>query len=533
MKHTFKHALFILAIVLAGCTCATTVLAQETEGCNLSAWVMQQKPNSTRTLEMPPPVLRDTVLTIYGAQNHISIPAGFTMTVFADSLLFCRGLACSPDGVIYATAYDGDVYALPDHNHDGIADSTIIVATGLNDPHGISFYKGQLYVSNDSALYRIVTNGVSRVAQSMVRIASLPITGDHHSRNFVIDTINNADKIYLQIGSDGNFDTNDVAHRAQIVEMNPDGSDYHTYATGVRNAVGMDIDPRTGALWVNNNGMDNIYEGIYPDSNLDLQLTANNPSESIYLVCNGANYGWPYCYAFQLRNPQQPWVNLDTNIVEKFDGPVAEVLAHSAPLGLHFYRGTKFPALYHNAIFQCYHGSWDRTPPAPPRVTVMWADTDGHNARVTDFVNGFEVLGPNADSNTSYYFGRPVSVIEGADSALYVSDDQNGVVYRIAYTGGESSVAPSEAAMSFNLANPVPNPAENVLSVNLTLGLPAVVRAEVFDEIGNTVQAIVGGEMSSGVHALSVDASKLPSGSYILRVTAGGEVVSRSFVIER
>ncbi len=503
----------------------------DSEGCSLSAWVMQQQPHSTRTLEAPPPVLRDTVITINEAQQHISLPLGFTMTVFARNILFCRGLACSPDGVIYATAYDGDVYALPDPNHTGFADSTIIVATSLNDPHGIGFYKGKLYVSNDSALYRFVTSDTSRVAQSMIRIASLPITGDHHSRNFVIDSIKG--KIYLQIGSDGNFDTNDVAHRAQIVEMNLDGSDYRTFATGTRNPVGMDLDPRTDALWVNNNGMDDLFEGIFPDNNLDLQLTANNPSESIYLVCDGANYGWPYCYGFRLRNPQQPWASLDTDIVQTFDGPVAEVLAHSAPLGLHFYRGTKFPALYHNAIFQCYHGSWDRTPPAPPRITVMWADTDGKNARVTDFVNGFDVLGPNADSNTATYFGRPVSIIEGADSALYVSDDVEGCVYRIAYTGSESSVAPTPDAMRFAVANPVPNPATNGLSAELTLSESAIVRAEVFDEVGNTVEIIIEHEMSAGKHTLTVDTSKLSSGNYILRVTSGGEVVSRSFIIER
>jgi hypothetical protein len=226
-------------------------------------------------------------------------------------------------------------------------------------------------------------------------------------------------------------------------------------------------------------------------------------------------------------------VNLDTSIVQTFDGPVAEVLAHSAPLGLHFYRGTKFPALYHNAIFQCYHGSWDRTPPAPPRITVMWADTDGKNARVTDFVNGFEVLGANVDSNTSYYFGRPVSVIEGADSALYVSDDQNGVVYRIAYTGGESSVAPSQAAIRFGLSTPVPNPGGNEIHADLTLTTAGLVQADVFDQIGNEVQSILNEVMSVGEHSLSIDASKMASGSYILRVSDGGEVVSRGFVVQR
>ncbi|HZK77177.1 MAG TPA: PQQ-dependent sugar dehydrogenase, partial [Candidatus Kapabacteria bacterium] len=318
--------------------------AQTSDGCALAAWVMQQQPHSTRTPEAPPPVLRDTVITVNGVSHNISIPDGFTMTVFA-TIPNCRGIACSPGGVIYATSYDGGgIYALPDHNHTGIADSTILVASGLNDPHGIGFYQGNLYVSDNVALYRMVTNGVTRVAQSKIPIASFP-SGGHITRNFVFDTLKK--KIYVQIGSGSNMDTGTYL-RAQVVEMNIDGSGYRAFARGLRNAVGMDIDPRTGALWVNCNGMDDLFGS-------GTQLTDNNPSESIYLVCDGANYGWPWCYGFRLRNPLM--MNLDTSIVETFDGPVAEVLAHSAPLGLHFYRGTKFPAMYHNAIFQCYHGS--------------------------------------------------------------------------------------------------------------------------------------------------------------------------------
>jgi glucose/arabinose dehydrogenase len=524
------HTLLILAIVLAGCARETTnVLAQTSEGCSLAAWVMQQQPHSTRTLEAPPPnspspFLRDTVITVNEAQQNISLPAGFSMTVFARNIPTCRGLALSPDGVIYATAYNGNVYAFPDPHHTGFADSTIVVASGLGDPDCVGFYKGALYVSNDSALYQLTTNSESRVVQGMIRIASFPPGGSHFTRNFLFDTANQ--KLYVEIGSNNNIDTTDFAYRARIVEMNPDGTGYRSFASGLRNPEGLDLDPRTGALWANNNGMDDIFGS-------GTELTDNNPSESIYLVCDGANYGWPWCYAFQLRNPISPWVNLDTNIVKTFDGPVAEVLAHSAPLGLHFYRGTKFPAMYHNAIFQCYHGSWDRTPPAPPRITVMWADTDGKNARVTDFVNGFEVLGANADSNTSHYFGRPVSIIEGADSALYVSDDQEGCIYRIAYTGAASSVAMGTTPLSFNLSDPVPNPASKTLNVKLALGTPMMVRADVFDELGNAVQAVAESDMNAGEHILSIDASKLLLGSYILRVSSGGEVTSRPFVIQR
>jgi hypothetical protein len=267
--------------------------------------------------------------------------------------------------------------------------------------------------------------------------------------------------------------------------------------------------------------MDNIFGN-------GTQLTANNPSECIYLVCDGANYGWPYCYGFQIRNPVAPWVNLDTNIVKTFNGPVAEILAHEAPLGLHFYRGSAFPAMYRNAIFQCYHGSWDRNPPAPPRITVLFADTDGKNARVTDFVNGFQ------PDSTGTRWGRPVSVVEGADGALYVSDDAAGAIYRIQYTGQRSgSVSePSQGAMKHSsIGEIVPDPTGDKASVDISLNESSLVRSELFDATGKLVSIVHNEQMVAGPHTLALDTSTLASGSYVLRITAGADVISKRFVV--
>jgi glucose/arabinose dehydrogenase len=521
-----KQALIFFAVIAAGCSrnVATppAAQAQTSRGCALAAWVMQQQPHSTRTLEAPPPLLRDTVITVNEVQQKISIPAGFTMTVFARNIPSCRGLAVSPDGVIYATSYNGNLYALPDPQHTGYAGTPIIVASGLGDPDCVGFYKDSLYVSNNSALYRLSTDPSTRMATGKTQIASFPPGGSHNTRNFIFDSVNN--KIYVEIGSNNNIDTTDLAHRARIVEMNPDGTGYRSFASGLRNPEGMDFDPRTGALWANCNGMDNIFGS-------GTELTDNNPSEGIYLLCDGANYGWPWCYGFRMRNPLM--MNLDTSIVQTFDGPVAEVLAHSAPLSLHFYHGTKFPAMYHNAIFQCYHGSWDRTPPAPPRITVMFADTDGKNARVTDFVNGFFVMGSKPDSTDGKYFGRPVQIIEGADSALYVSDDQAGAIYRIAYTGAPSSVSNKTSGESFEVGPLIPNPASNQFQTQITVDKPEYVQAALFDVLGNEVRSVLDGGLSSGSYPLLISTEGLSSGTYYLRISAGKETVSRRVIIER
>ncbi|HZK75828.1 MAG TPA: T9SS type A sorting domain-containing protein, partial [Candidatus Kapabacteria bacterium] len=179
------------------------------------------------------------------------------------------------------------------------------------------------------------------------------------------------------------------------------------------------------------------------------------------------------------------------------------------------------------------HGSWDRSPPAPPRITVMWADTDGKNARVTDFVNGFEVLGAGSDSNTSHYFGRPVSVIEGGDSALYVSDDLEGVVYRIAYTGAPSSVSDKTTGANFEVGPIIPNPASNEFQTQITLAAPAQVQAELFDVLGNEVISLLDGGLSTGDYPLIIGTAGLAQGTYYVRVSSGGKSISRRIVIAR
>lgn len=495
---------FVVAFALLCALVPSPIFAQ---GCELTSWLSSTPPHTMRTDELPATGLRDTVVSLYGTPRKISIPPGFTMTVFAQ-VSQCRGLAFSPDGVLYATSYTGRIYALPDHHASGKPDSTIVVASGLGRAHGIGFCQGKLYISTDSgALLQLNSSSLSRTSVRLDTIAHIPALGGHFSRNFVIDSAKK--KLYVQIGSAGNMDTSDLAKRAQVWEMNFDGSQRRTFARGLRNAVGMDLDPRTGALWVNNNGMDNLFYGITSDRHADSMRTDNNPSECVYILCDGANYGWPWCYGYQMRNPQSPWVNLDTTIVKTFSGPVAEVLAHEAPLGLHFYRGSAFPPVYHHAIFQCYHGSWNRIPAAPPRITVMWADTDGRNAHLTDFVNGFQ---PDSADNR---WGRVVSVVESPAGDLYVSDDQAGVIYKIAYTGGASGLKTPGASAISNL-RATPNPARDEVTIEFSLDKPESVHAEVYDLLGRCVLRSGVSEGNLGMNSLRLAVGALPDASYFV-----------------
>lgn len=373
-------------------------------------------PNAERTPENNIQ-LRDTTLEVNGTAHTVQLPKGFTITQFA-RISGARGIALSPDGVIFVAAYGGSkVYALPDHNRDGVVDSMITVFTGPSGMHGIAFVKGALYVSTTSQVLRLESMDNDRGMEISRPIATLDPGGNHSSRTLEYDE--KRDKLFVSVGSTCNICEEDEQERATILEMNPDGTGRKIYARGLRNAVGMDIDPRTGALWANSNDADNVFGGGNP-------LTNENPKEPIFIICEGAHYGWPHGYGFKMRYPFG--VGIDTSFFSTVSGPVGQMLAHSAPLGMHFIRGKALPSRYHGALLNSLHGSWNRQPPAPPRIVTFFSDADGRNATIEDLVTGFQL--PNGSR-----WGRTVSIAEGADGALYATDDNAGVVYRIAYTG--------------------------------------------------------------------------------------------------
>jgi glucose/arabinose dehydrogenase len=397
---------------------AIAAQAQPERGCELTEWTKSIPANANATPERNAN-LRDTTVLIKGQQRTIQLPQGFTLREYAQ-IGGARGVALSPDGVIFVTGREGGgrVYALPDGDRNGSPDSVVMVRSGLGGSiHGIGFIRGELYVSTDSRFMRLRSTDGDREFEEMEVIANFE-AGGHSTRTFVYDTIRR--KVYIQVGSVCNVCEETNPERATIVEMNLDGTQRRVYASGIRNAVGLDFDPRTGALWANSNDADNIFGQGHPGTN-------DNPKEPVFIVCDGANYGWPYAYGTRMRIPIAP-SHVDTTVVQSFSAPIAGLLAHSAPLGMRFLRGKAFPSRYQGALIQSYHGSWNRTPPAPPRVTTMWADTNGQNAILEDLVTGFQF------ENGSRW-GRPVAVTEGADGALYVTDDHASVVYRIAYTG--------------------------------------------------------------------------------------------------
>ena len=353
---------------------------------------------------VPPDTTSDRVAALDG---RLRVPSGFKVAYFAERLADVRFMALSPDGVVYASQPTlGRIVRLPDANHDGVADSVVVAASGLNQPHGLAFHKGVLWVANTDGVVR-VTLGATGVATAAGQYVNhYPAGGGHWTRTIVFG----ADSaMYVAVGSSCNLCVEQTPERAAVLRFNEDGSGKRVYAMGLRNAVGLAVHPATGALWASQNERDNLtpsYEDL--------------PPEEINIVTDGADYGWPYCYGNKVPNPEYHDVARCANTV----APALAMQAHSAPLGMSFLaRATTFPADYRGDLLVAFHGSWNRNTPTGAKV-VRVRVANGTPVSVEDFITGWQ------QSNGTRW-GRPVDVIVAADGSVLVSDDDAGVIYRV------------------------------------------------------------------------------------------------------
>ena len=346
-------------------------------------------------------------MTIPG--HTLQVPAGFAVRVFAQGLNGVRFLALGPGGAVYATLSDaGKIVCLLDANGDGVADSVGTVLSGLSDPSGIAFRGDTLYFSQETEVKRLDPGSATPVTV----VTGLP-SGGHSTRTFAFGPDN---RLYVAAGSSCNV-CDDAPPRAAVTRYNLDGSGRHTFATGLRNSVGLAFNPATGELWANNNDRDSIgHQGVVND----IAKTDSLPPEHLNILKDGKWYGWPQCYLPGKQNPE--YAGADCSTVEP---PALTVQAHSAPLGLAFYTGTTFPAEYHGDAFMTYHGSWNRSVPTGAKVVRIRIQNDRPVA-VEDFVSGWQL----ADGSR---WGQPVAVVVAADGALLVSDDTGGRIWTVSF----------------------------------------------------------------------------------------------------
>jgi len=349
--------------------------------------------------------------------TQVKAPPGFHISVFAEEVDGARMMVFSPGGVLLVgESGEGKVVALPDPKHAGKAARTATVLSGLNEPHGLAFYEGKLYVAENDKVRRYDWDEANLRASNPKTLTELPTGGGHSTRSIVFHD----GKMYVSAGSSCNVCIEKDSRRAAVMEFNPDGSGQKIFAKGLRNAVGLSVNPKTDTIWATVNGRDMLGDDVPPDVIVDLGK-------------DGGDFGWPYCYGDRLLDLTFTKAGAGTekdrckNVIE----PKVQIQAHSAPLGLAFYEGSEFPAEYRNNIFVAFHGSWNRSVPTGYKVVRVKLDDRGQpQGGAEDFITGW--LAPG-ETKKGRWMGRPVGIVFGSDGAMYLSDDSGGVIYRITY----------------------------------------------------------------------------------------------------
>ena len=275
------------------------------------------------------------------------------------------------------------------------ADELAEVGNGYDAAHSVAFEAdGSLLVAGETTLFRLTLGPDFRERSRSIVLDGLT-TGGHTTRTVVVLPDG---RLLLSAGSTCNVCIETDARRAAINILPPDGGTSRVYMRGLRNAVGLWVDPDTRRVWATNMGRD--------------MLGDDRPPETLYEVVDGADAGWPRCHAGTIVDPEFGGNGACDGVAQ----PAATFGAHMAPLGLLGWEG-------HLVI--AFHGSWNRSEKAG--YAVWWLPWDGQPAGPAEtFATGFLPAGAEGA------LGRPAGLAVGADGALYVSDDKAGFIYRIA-----------------------------------------------------------------------------------------------------
>jgi glucose/arabinose dehydrogenase len=342
-------------------------------------------------------------------RHPLVLPPGFGVSLFAGDLQEPRMLTLGPDNHVYAVEREaGRIIRLPDRDGDGVVDRVETAAENLNRPSGLAFHPdGSLYAAETTRVYRLTDPDSDGFYQERQIILDQLPSGGHTTRTLLFSP--DGAYLYVSIGSSCNVCREEDYRRATVMRYKPDGTGEEIFADGLRNAVGITFRPGTEELWATNNGRD--------------WLGDNQPPDTVHLLEKGSDAGWPWCHAGRVIDPEY---GEPGSCQGKLD-PVLELQAHSAPLGLTFYRGDQFPPGYHGDLLIAYHGSWNRSVPTGYKI-VRVPFQDGQPGPVEDFLTGWLL-------EDGSHWGRPVDVLTGPDGSLLISDDGGGSIYRVFYHG--------------------------------------------------------------------------------------------------
>ncbi len=338
------------------------------------------------------------------------LPPGFRIERLA-SVPSARGMAWSPAGTLFVGSRSGEVWALTGYGRGALTRHRL--ATGLEQPVGVAFRDGDLYVSAVSRILRLRDIEPRLVAPPAAEVVSAAYPADRaHGWKFI--AFGPDGLLYVPVGAPCNICAPDPERYAVItrLDVRRPGAVPEVVARGVRNSVGFDWHPRTRELWFTDNGRD--------------QMGDDNPPDELNRLPTGragAHFGFPFCHGGTLPDPDFGGVGRCADAL----APAARLDAHGAALGMRFYTGTQFPPAWRGRIFMAQHGSWNRSRKSGYRVLTATLDAQGRVRDVRPFASGW------LDEKTQQAWGRPADVSVAPDGALLVSDDYAGAIWRISY----------------------------------------------------------------------------------------------------
>lgn len=395
---SYSHTLVAAVLALAS---GTAALAQQGDGTFAQVQANVVKPAKV-------PVTAERVA-------GIAAPPGFTVSLLANGLKNPRMLAVTPTGDIYVSRRDqGDVLLLRDANGDGTLDTPFLIVANRPGIHGLAVHERKLYMATVKEVYVSDIHADGLLGPARLLIDDLPDGGQHPNRTMVFGPDG---WMYLSIGSTCNACNETNPEAATVLRVSPDGKQRSIFASGLRNTIGFGFHPATGELWGMDHGSDFLGDDI--------------PPEELNRIERGKRYGWPHVWGVDGLDPQttppggitkETWRAMSTPMVLGYT-------AHAAPMQMAYYTGETFPAEYRNDAFVAMRGSWNRAPAAGYEVVRIRFDANGQPIDIVPFVTGF------LTRQGQEHFARPVGLAAMPDGSLILTDDANGAIYRIAYTG--------------------------------------------------------------------------------------------------
>lgn len=438
--------LAFLSILLSSAALAQDATAPALQGTSAFGGWQDDRPGTWRLIlpkDLPKPSPAESVSNsadrVTAPEDAAPLlPEGFSAYRIASGLRGPRVVRVAPNGDLFVADSRANRLLVYRLDESGAVTEQSVFASGLSQPYGIAFYPSDrprwVYVANSGSIVRFPyeEGDMSARGEPEEVVADLP-TGGHWTRDIAFSP--DGGTLYVSVGSLSNVAEAIAAQlevdakvwademplgalwgseegRAQVRAYDPDGGNGRVVATGLRNCSGMAVQPQTGALWCVVNERDGLGDNV--------------PFEYATTVRDGAFYGWPWYYIGSNEDPRHQGARPD--LAGEVTIPDVLLQAHSAPLGITFYEGDRFPADYKGDAFVTMHGSWNRGTRTGYKVVRLKFENGRPTGAYMDFMTGFVL------SDASVW-GRPVGVAAAKDGALIVTEDGSGTIWRITYDG--------------------------------------------------------------------------------------------------